>query len=132
MMIQEKEIAKMMALLHCGREEAIDVIEYDKAVDRSKPSDEPLAHDLPKEIEKQALKDAHKGTDKKSPNYTFTKRERKPNESKREIIEALRRAVEEISGSEAVTVANIEREITFALDGVDYSVTLTAHRAKKK
>lgn len=56
-------------------------------------------------------------------------RERKENEDKRMIIDLLYSAVEKEFPS---TITNVERQIDFEYNGVNYSVTLTAHRPPKK
>ena len=66
-------------------------------------------------------------------------RKRKPNEDKRAIMNALMSAMEGWHHDEESPVAdatgfdpsNVERQIDFVLNGVSYSVTLTAHRAPK-
>jgi hypothetical protein len=69
------------------------------------------------------------------------KRERKPNEDKRAIIEALFHAMCDFHHAEEeciaahvdnITTANPERQIDFTLHGVAYSLTLTAHRKPKE
>lgn len=69
------------------------------------------------------------------------KRERKPNEDKRAIVEALfyamcdfHHAEEECIAAhvENITTVNPERQIDFTLHGVAYSLTLTAHRKPKE
>lgn len=132
--INEKEVAKIMGLLKISRDEAIELIEYDRAVDASKAKDAPLKYDLSKEAEKEALKEAHKGTDKKSPNYTFTKRERKPNATKGAIIAELAKFLTDDAESacENVTIVKTEREISFNVGEKSYSLTLVEHRAPKK
>lgn len=57
-------------------------------------------------------------------------RERKPNQSKRDIVQVLDEALCDIADN--VTVVNVERQVDFILDGVNYSVTLTAHRPPKE
>lgn len=57
-------------------------------------------------------------------------RERKPNQSKRDIVQVLDEALCDIADD--VTVVNVERQVDFILDGVNYSVTLTAHRPPKE
>lgn len=62
-------------------------------------------------------------------------RVRKPNEDKRTIISWLKVLFEgfALNGEiENVAVANIEREVTFVMGDVTYSVTLTAHRKPKE
>lgn len=65
------------------------------------------------------------------------KRERKPNEDKREIINTVAQNLARVYGPEGekpegVTVTNVERQIDFLYRGVNYSITLTAHRPPKK
>jgi len=55
------------------------------------------------------------------------KRERKPNEAKRELMQVLAAALADY-GAE---LTNPERQVDFTWGGVSYSVTLTAHRAPK-
>ena len=57
-------------------------------------------------------------------------RERKPNQSKRDIVQVLDEALCDIADN--VTVVNVERQVDFILDGINYSVTLTAHRPPKE
>lgn len=54
----------------------------------------------------------------------------KEDEAKRLIVAKIFSAVQELD-SEAV-VANVEREVTFILEGCDYSITLTKHRKPKQ
>ena len=56
-----------------------------------------------------------------------TKRERKPNDDKRYLIERLKLAIDAFSP----TVSNVERQIDFEYNGTQYSITLTAHRKPK-
>lgn len=56
------------------------------------------------------------------------KRERKPDEDKRLIIDILYKALADFDGAE---VKNIERQIDFKLNGRDYTVTLTKHNKEK-
>ena len=56
------------------------------------------------------------------------KRVRKPNEAKRELVQAIAEALSDYGAS----VTNPERQVDFNWQGVDYSVTLTAHRPPKK
>ena len=57
-------------------------------------------------------------------------RERKPNNDKRILIKALHDGLTTITTNVAVK-QNEEHKIDFTLNGVDYTVTLTAHRAPK-
>lgn len=65
------------------------------------------------------------------------KRERKPNEDKREIIGTIAQNLHRVFGPneekvEQVEISNVERQIDFLYRGTHYSVTLTAHRPPKK
>lgn len=126
--IAEKEIAFMMASLACSREDAIDVIESDRAIDRG----ERVYFDLSKEDEKAAIKEANKNAARAPTVYNFTKRERKPNATKGGLIEELARFLSEQSDyAEGVEIVNKEREIAFKCGTNSFSITLTQHRAKK-
>ena len=132
----ETQIKKMMDTLKISREEAIDLIHEDEEVDKMTMSE--VDNDLTAE-QKKAKKDATKTTgDKRKRNYTFTKRERKPDEVKREIIEVIAQNLdrccfgEDLHTVKDVTILKPEKEITFTVDGDEYSVTLTKHRKPKE
>ncbi len=65
-----------------------------------------------------------------------TKRERKPNEDKREIVATIAQNLSRVCGDDLSTVlnvivSNVERQIDFEYKGTQYSITLTAHRKPK-
>lgn len=131
----ETQIKKMMDTLKITREEAIDLIREDEEVDKMSMSE--VDSDLTAE-QKKAKKDATKTTgDKRKRAYTFTKRERKPDEVKREIIETIAQNLDRCCfGEDSHTVKDVnilkpEKEITFTVDGDEYSITLTKHRKPK-
>ena len=133
--MNEKQIEKMMATLHLTREEAIDLIREDEEVDKMTMSE--VNSDLTKE-QKKAKKDATKTTgDKRKRAYTFTKRERKPDEVKREIIETIAHNLdraccdEDLKHPSDIRIVKPEKEITFKVGDDEYSVTLTKHRKPK-
>jgi hypothetical protein len=91
--------------------------------------------------QKAASKAAMQGMARSVNAYGKTvERKRKPNEDKRAIMNALMSAMESWHHDEESAVANatnfdlsnIERQIDFVLNGISYSVTLTAHRPPKK
>lgn len=101
--------------------------------------------ELLKEMEKKAKNSgATKVKAKRAPNYSLEgqkKRERKPNEEKRGIIEALfyamcdfHHAEEDCVAShiEEVEIVNPERQIDFKIGENHYSLTITCHRKPKK
>lgn len=131
----ETQIKKMMDTLKISREEAIDLIREDEEVDKMTMSE--VDSDLTAE-QKKAKKDATKTTgDKRKRAYTFTKRERKPDEVKREIIETIAQNLdrccfgEDLHTVKDVNILKPEKEITFTVDGEAYSITLTKHRKPK-
>lgn len=103
---------------------------WDKQIDKGNPT----PFDLNEE-EKQAQKAAMKGMAKavkKPANYSLEgkpKRERKPNEEKRDLMASLLKWAQE--NAENAEMPNIEREITFNVGENHYSVTLTCHRKPK-
>lgn len=112
------------------REEA-DCVWYDEQVDHGEATE----YDLTAEQEKVA-KEAMKGMARAVNAYgKEVKRERKPNENKRWIMERVRILLEgfELKGDlEAVNLTNAERAVDFMKDGKHYTLTLTEHRAPKK
>lgn len=120
--MDENLIALHMRTLKCTREEAIQLIQDDKETDRG------IAHewDLSAEQMKNARKLANAGTRK----VTTTTRTRKENPVKQEIISTIYQCMSGYAGAENVNIANAERTVDFTVDGVNYTVTLTAHRAK--
>lgn len=90
--------------------------------------DRPTPYDLTDEQKKEAAK-ARKGMARAVNAYgKEVKRERKPNEAKRELVQAIAEAL----AAYGSTVTNPERQVDFTWQGVSYSVTLTAHRPPKK
>lgn len=104
---------------------------YDLQVDHGEKTE----YDLSAEQEKVA-KDAMKGMARAVNAYgKEVKRERKPNENKRWIMERVRILLEgfELKGDlEAVDLTNAERAVDFVKDGKHYTLTLTEHRPPKK
>ena len=116
---EQKHKENIMRVLELTSEEADAVIAYDKAVDQGKKTE----YDLTEEQKKQTRK--YRQADRKR-DFTFQKRERKPNEPKRELIELFHNTLLEIADS--VEVTNIERQIDFVVDGVRYRLVLSAPR----
>lgn len=134
-MMNEKQIENMMNALEISREEAIALIREDEEVDRMDMK--AVDNDLTTE-QKRVKKNATKATgDKTKRAYTFTKRERKPDDVKREIIATIAQNLdrccfgEELSTVVDVVVVKPEKEITFKVGEDEYSVTLTKHRKPK-
>lgn len=96
---------------------------YDREVDKGHKTE----YDQTPE-EKAASKKAMQGMARAVNAYgKQVKRERKPNEAKRELVQVLAAALADYGAS----VTNPERQVDFTWGGVSYSVTLTAHRPPK-
>lgn len=110
----ERAIALMMEQEHCSREFAEATwMEETEELDKA-------------ELDKMDKVAKENGSRK---NYATAekpkaKRERKPNEEKREIIARIAKLFP------TAEITNIEREITFNVGENSYSVTLTCHRKK--
>lgn len=98
-------------------DELAELKEYDKLVDKGEDL-YPLTAE-----QKKAAKQA---TTTSTGVYTFTKRERKPNEDKREIVRVLQDTLQNCECE--VTVTNPERELTFTWNGETYRLTLAKPR----
>ena len=119
--LKETLIEKNMRALGITRKEAEELVEDDEAVDRG----EEMPWDLTAEQMKNARKAANATTRKTS--TTPTKRTKKDNPDKKYLIDALFRGLpkDEI---ENLKIVNDERSFDFTYNGVNYSVSLTAHR----
>ena len=128
----EAQIKKMMDTLKISREEAIEVIKDDEAIDHGEK-----LFELTAEQKKNAKKAIITTGDKRNRSTTPTKRERKPDDIKREIIDTvahnLDRACfgENLDHPQNIQIVKVEREITFTVYGEEYSLTLTKHRKPK-
>lgn len=118
--MDEKLIAKHMSLLGITREEAIQLIEDDKAIDKGAKM-----FDLDPELEKGAKK--ARQADRK-PNSSTTKREKKEKPEKVNICSAMMKGLGEL-GVDDFQINNPEREFVFTLNGVKYKVTLACPRS---
>ena len=121
-MNKEKEIVHLMKSLDISREEAEQLWEDDNNDYESDEMKEMAEKAKKNGLLKVGARQAGPATEKKP-------RERKPNEDKRFLIDCLFDSLKDFDNCEIV---NPERQIDFLLNGVHYSVTLTAHRAPKK
>lgn len=108
----------------CSLEDA-ECAWWDAQIDKGNPT----PYDLTPEQEKESRKANRPRATKSVDAYgKERKRERKPNEDKRLLIDCIRDALQDFDDC---TVTNPERQVDFTLNGVAYSVTLTAHRKPK-
>lgn len=116
----EEKIQKLMKSLNISREEAIELMEEDKRIDRGEK-----LYELDPELEKGAKK-ARQADRKKSD--TPTKRDRKPKPEKAEICSAMMAGLAEL-GVADFNITNPEREFLFTHNGTKYKVTLACPRS---
>ena len=115
-------MGQLEALMKLGmtEAEAKEVLEADRKIDKG----EKMSFDLTKEQEKETR--AMRQADRKPFVPKLDKRERKPNEAKREIIQVLDEALCDLVDD--VTVTNPERQIDFVYNDVKYRIVLSAPR----
>jgi hypothetical protein len=108
---------------------ALDVIECDHEIDRNIPQE----FDLDPETEKMAKKFANATTKKKPTVYEFTKRERKKNVTKANVISEIANMLKasEETAYENVEITNAERMIAFSIGDEKYEITLIQKRKPK-
>lgn len=127
-MLSADEQKKFNAMLKLGMNETeiMQVLEDDKKIDRN----EKMEFDLSKEQQKIAKQYSGTGTRK---TYTFTKRERKPNEPKRLVIDELFKFLSEneLISAEEVTILNKEKLISFKIDENTFEIDLKQKRKPK-
>ena len=124
----EKRIQDLMCALRISREEAIQVIEDDKRIDKGEKLFELTAEQ--KAVEKK-MRQAPRTAEAKPP-----KRERKTDNDKRFLIDSLVWALTtdiENAGdnvlAQNVEIVNPEREFLFTYNGKKYKVVLSAPRS---
>lgn len=121
-MTEREKIAHYMRTLGCTEAEAIELIKDDADVDKgiAKP------WDLNAEQIKNQRKLANATTRKSS--GTSMKRTKKENPDKQNIITCVHDGLASMDGIEGLTCTNAERTVDFTLNGISYTITLTAHR----
>ena len=121
----EERIAKLMKSLGCSREEALQVIEDDKRIDKGEKLFELSAE------QKKVVKESCATGTKKRTVYKFdSAKSKKKDAEKEEFIAKLHEIVAQFT--ENCEIANANREITFNLGENEYSLVLTKHTKKKK
>lgn len=114
------EVENIMQLLDCDEEQAKQVIEDDKRIDKGEKLFELTA-------EQQTVAKKYRQGDRKPTVYNFNTRERKADNDKRELIALLNATLDEVATCEP-TVTNPERQIDFLYKGKKYRVVLSAPR----
>ena len=123
--MQESQVQKLMRILNCSEEEALQVLADDKAIDQGQR----MSFDLSAEEEKKAKKYANTGTRKAS----NTPKVRKENPTKSGIITEIATFLMENSdfSIENVEITNKERQIAFKIGDNAYELTLVQKRKPK-
>ena len=121
----ETQVERIMKHLNCSKEEALDIIACDKAIDRG----ERMEFDLPIELEKEAKKMSNVGSRKTDGKKV--ERKRKENPTKSTLITEISQFLTE-NGYENVQITNKERQIAFTIGENAYELTLVQKRKPKK
>lgn len=125
----ESEVKRLMAT-GMTEAEARETALYDAEIEAGHDTE----YDLTEEQKKVAKKYTATGSKKRPTEYQFSKRERKPNDNKRWIMNRVRILFEgfALNGEcDNVNLSNAERTLDFERNGKQYTLTLTEHRPKK-
>lgn len=110
---------KLMAVLGVTADEADDILKADAQIDKG--------FDLfPLDAEQRKVEKKMRQADRKPTAYKFTKRERKKNDTKAELIANLAEFLRD--NVENLDVPNAERLISFEKDGHKFELTLIQKR----
>ena len=115
----EKQIAHLMKTLDLTEAEAKQMIADDEAIDKG-------ADLFPLTAEQEKASKQARSTGTRKTEYQFTKRERKPDEDKRDLIERIWVELFKIDYDAKVT--NPERQIDFTYHGRHFRIVLSAPR----
>lgn len=119
-----EKIQEIMELLQCTEEQAKQVLESDKQVDKMTVRE--CESDLTQE-QKASAKKARQG-DRKPTVYNFNTRERKADTEKSGLIELFAEVLKEQPACNSVTITNAERQIDFEWGGRKLRIVLSAPR----
>ena len=126
--LNERTIADYMKRNKCDREEAIDLIKYDIAVEDGEDTEYDLTAEQEANVREMTRKVEHAKQDGK------VKRERKPNELKEAIVAEIAEFLREDAQGQAyedVEITNKSRMIAFAVGDKHFEPTLVEKRPPK-
>lgn len=126
--LNEKTIADYMKRNKCNREEAIDLIKYDIAVESDEDTEYDLTEEQTANVKSMMRKVDHAKTEGK------VKRERKPNELKEAIVAEIAEFLREDAQGQAyedVEITNVSRMIAFSVNDKHFELTLVEKRPPK-
>lgn len=119
----EERVKQFMQTFGISEEEAKQMIADDDAIEHGEDLF-PLTAE-----QQQASKEMRSTGTRKTTTYNFKKRERKPDNDKRELIEMLNALLN--SQTEEITVTNPERQIDFIFHNRNFRIVLSAPRPPK-
>lgn len=126
--LNDKNIADYMKRNKCSREEAIELINYDNAIESGEDTEYDLTAEQEANVKAMTRKVEHAKQDGK------VKRERKPNELKEAIIAELAEFLSEDAQGQAyedVEITNKSRMISFSVNDKRFELTLIEKRPPK-
>jgi hypothetical protein len=126
--LNDKNIADYMKRNKCSREEAIELINYDNAIESGEDTEYDLTAEQEANVKAMTRKVEHAKQDGK------VKRERKPNELKEAIIAELAEFLSEDAQGQAyedVEITNKSRMISFNVNDKRFELTLIEKRPPK-
>lgn len=119
----EKQIENLMEKLKISREEAIDIIESDKAIDKGEKLFE-LTEEQKKAEKKARITTGKNRVDAYGKKVT---KDKKINADKVNLISLLAEAIGDAGGT-VKTIVNTEREFEFEYKGVKYKIVMSVPR----
>ena len=119
-----ERIKQFMQTFGISEAEAKQMIADDEEIERGKDLF-PLSAD-----QQQASKEMRSTGTRKTTTYNFKKRERKPDEDKRELIKVLNDALN--LHAEEIIITNPERQIDFIFQNRNFRIVLSAPRPPKE
>lgn len=121
----EKKINDLMVKLSISRDEAIDIVNADKEIDKGADLFELTAEQ--KKVEKKMRNSAGKKVDAYG---KTTERKRKEDADKRKLIEIIKESLAQMDVNADVT--NPERQLDFVYNDRNFRIVLSAPRGSKK
>lgn len=126
--IPDDEIKNLETKLNLSREEAINTW----LVDEDYLSDETVEELTEKAKKNRITATVHEAKAEKTEKKARKPREKKENPLKRQIIDAIFAGLSEnLPENVEINITNDEKYIDFTIDGMEFTVNLVQHRAKK-
>jgi len=116
-------VQQLMKSLDLTEEEAREMLEADAKIDKG-------ADLFPLTAEQEKASKQARATGTRKTEYQFSKRERKPDPDKRELISLFDELLADVSDGE-ITITNPERQIDFVYNDRKFRIVLSAPRAPK-